>query len=128
MDSKVKLYLERAENELRFAKVVFNLSEKENLKIELGANPNDTFYSAVISHSYYAIFYSAKAMLLTKKIETEAPEVHKKTLDVFEREFISSGLLDAKLLMIYKEMIIRAEALLEIFKTEKRKRGSRKKS
>lgn len=62
-------------------------------------------------------------MLLTKNIETEAPDVHKKTLNSFKEEFIDSGLLDAKLLIIYKQMIIRAETLLEIFRTEKRKRG-----
>jgi uncharacterized protein (UPF0332 family) len=62
-------------------------------------------------------------MLLTKNIETESPEVHKKTLDAFKKEFIDTGLLDAKLLIIYKQMIIRAETLLEIFKTEKKKRG-----
>ena len=61
MDSEVKLYLERAENELRLSKAIFNLSSKEKIKLDLGANPEDTFYSAVISHSYYYIFYSAKA-------------------------------------------------------------------
>ncbi len=62
-------------------------------------------------------------MLLAKNIETEAPEVHKKTLDAFKKEFIDSGLLDARLLVIYRQMIVRAETLLEIFKAEKRKRG-----
>lgn len=32
--------------------------------------------------------------------------------------------MDVKLLMIYKEMIIRAETLLEIYKEEKKKRGN----
>lgn len=36
----------------------------------------------------------------------EATEVHKKTIDAFKKEFIDSGLLDAKLLVIYKQMII----------------------
>jgi len=62
-------------------------------------------------------------MLLNKSIDTEGPEVHRKTLEAFEKEFIISGLLDSKLLIIYKQMIIRAETLLEIFKAEKKKRG-----
>ena len=49
--------------------------------------------------------------------------MHKKTLEHFKNEFIDSGLLDTRLLIIYKQMIIRAETLLEIFRTEKRKRG-----
>ena len=49
--------------------------------------------------------------------------MHKKTLDAFKKEFIDSGLLDAKLLVIYKQMIVRAETLLEIFRVEKKKRG-----
>ena len=117
MDSKVKLYLERAENELRFAKVVFNLSEKENLKIELGANPNDTFYSAVISHSYYAIFYSAKG------INTKSPEEHRKTYEKFKKIFVDSGELDNKLLKIYDDLIVKADELLSLFAHEKWKRG-----
>ena len=138
MDSKVKLYLERAENELRFAKETFNLSGKENLKIELGANPEDTFYSAVISHSYYAIFYSAKAILLTKGINTKSPEKesqeasedlkkspeeHRKTYEKFKKIFVDSGELDNKLLRIYNDLIVKADELLSLFAHEKWKRG-----
>ena len=62
-------------------------------------------------------------MLLTKGIDTKAPEVHKKTLEEFKKQFIDSGILDMKLLMIYKKMIVKAESLLQIFKSEKKKRG-----
>lgn len=84
---------------------------------------DETFYSGVISHCYYAIFYTAKAMLLSKRVETKAPEVHKKTLEAFKEQFIDTGFLDVKLLLIYKKMIVTAESLLEIFKMEKKKRG-----
>lgn len=123
MDSKVKLYLERAENEFRLAKAVFNLSEKQEIKSALEVNPKDTFYSAVISHCYYAIFYCAKAILLTKGIETKAPEIHKKTLDTFKENFVDTGNLDIELLKIYRKMIVRADELLHILKQEKWKRG-----
>ena len=81
MDSKASLLLLRAGNEIRTGIVLINLSEKDNEKISLGATKEDTFYSAVISHSYYAIFYAARAILLTKGIEPKAPEIHKKTLE-----------------------------------------------
>lgn len=123
MDSKVKLYLERAENEFRLAKAIFHLSQNEPVKVQLEANPGDTFYSAAISHSYYSIFYSAKAILLTKGIKTEMPDIHKKTYEAFKVEFIDSGILDVELLQIYQKMIIKADELLQIFKDEKWKRG-----
>ena len=123
MDSRVKLYIDRAENEFRLAKAVFNLSENEKVKIELEANPNDTFYSAVISHSYYSIFYSAKAILLSKGIKTEVPDEHRKTFFAFKENFVDSGLLDKELLIIYDDIIVKADELLSLFAHEKWKRG-----
>ena len=123
MDSKSDMYFNRAKTEFETSEILFEISKSKDKKQNFDISQDSTYYSGVISHSYYAIFYSAKAMLLTKNIETEAPEVHKKTLDTFKEEFIDSGLLDAKLLIIYKQMIIRAETLLEIFKKEKKKRG-----
>jgi len=114
MDSKAKLYLERAENEFRLSKAIFNLSKIEKIKVQLEANPNDTFYSAVISHCYYSIFYSAKAILLIKNIETKSPEIHKKTFEEFKKNFVDNGELDTELLKIYKKMIIRADELLHL--------------
>ena len=123
MDSKVRLYLERAENELRLAKAIFNLSKLEKIKIELEANPDDTFYSAVISHCYYSIFYSAKAILLTSNIKIKMPEEHRKTFFAFKKTFVSSGLLDKELIRIYDEIIVKADGLLSIFNHERWKRG-----
>ncbi len=123
MDSKVKLYLERAENEFRLAKAVFNLSAIEKVKVELEANPDDTFYSAVISHSYYAIFYCAKAILLTKGIKTKVPDEHKKTLFEFKKNFVDNSVLDKELLEIYEREVVKADELLSLFAHEKWKRG-----
>ncbi len=123
MDSKVDLYLKRARTELNICILLLNSSENKILN-EFNIFQEETFYSGVISHAYYCIFYSAKAMLLTKNIDTKAPEVHKKTLEEFKKQFIDTGLLDAKLLLIYKKIILRADNLLEIFKTEKKKRGN----
>lgn len=123
MDSLVKVYLSRSENEFRLAKSLFILSGNEEIKKELEAETDDTFYSAVISHAYYAMFYAAKALLLTKNIDTKPPEIHKKTVDAFKKEFVDTGVLDVELLMLYKKMIVTADELLNLFGREKWKRG-----
>lgn len=122
MDSRVKLYMERAGNELRLGKSVFNLSGNEKAKVELGANPTDTFYSAVISHCYYSIFYSAKAYLMSKGVPTEPPKEHRKTYEEFAG-FVRAGVLDRELLMIYDDLMVKAGELLSLFGHEKWKRG-----
>lgn len=123
MDSKVKLYLQRAENERDLSKALLVLSQDDSIKSLLSLKENITFYSAVISHAYYCIFYSAKALLLIKNIKTDSPEVHKKTLEEFKKNFVDTGFLDIELLKIYSKMIIRADELLGLYKVEKRKRG-----
>ena len=86
---------------LKFLETIFFYIEnkvKEVLNIPL----NKTFFNDVISESYYAIFYSAKALLLTKGIKTDAPQVHKKTYEAFKEQFVDSGVIDAGLLEIYE--------------------------
>ncbi|MDI6721152.1 MAG: HEPN domain-containing protein [Candidatus Aenigmarchaeota archaeon] len=123
MDSKYKIYIERANNELKLAAIIFQLSETPDLQLnEFKISEPETYYSAVISHSYYAIFYCAKAYLASKGVKIGPPEEHKKAYEEFKK-FVDNGVLDVELLRIYKEMIIRAEALLGIFRIEKRKRG-----
>lgn len=121
MDSK--LYIHRAENEIKLAGIIFAISEEPNIQKEtFEINDPETYYSAVIAHSYYSIFYGAKAYLAKKGIEISAPEVHKKAFAEFKK-FVESGELDVELLKIYQEALIRAEYLLGIFKEEKKKRG-----
>jgi len=124
MDTMVDILLKRAENELMTAEKLKILSEEKESKEFMRIPEDATFYSSVISHSYYAIFYAAKAILLTKGIKTSSPEIHKKTYGEFERRFVSTGILDVKLLEIYKKMVVKADELLEIFKDEKWKRGN----
>ena len=124
MNDETELYLQRAENELVAAQILFDVSsnptiQKEQFKLEKEL----TFYSSVISHSYYCIFYSAKAILIKNGIKTEAPEVHKKTIEAFEKYLVKAGKLDVELLKIYQKMVVRAEELLGIFSKEKGKRG-----
>ena len=123
MDSDIKLLLERAENELDLAKVIFTTTEDKSIQTGVfHLSKIQTFYSSVISHSYYCIFYSAKAYLLMKGIKTEAPEVHKKTFEGFKK-FVNEGVVSEELLKIYEDVLIKAETLLGIFKSEKKKRG-----
>ena len=78
-----------------------------------------TFYSAVISHAYYCIFYSAKAYLLKKGIKINAPEEHRKTYEAF-KELTDKGELDVELLKLYEKMLVKADTLLGIFRIEKK--------
>ena len=124
MDALAELYLQRAETELVAAQVLLEISNNEELQREqFKIEKNFTFYSSVISHSYYCMFYSAKAILINDGIRTYAPEDHKKMIDAFENHFVKSGKLDVQLLMIYQRMIMRAEELLGIYSLEKGKRG-----
>ena len=124
MNGETELYLQRAENELIAAKMLFDISSNTKLQREQFKLEKDfTFYSSVINHSYYSIFYSAKASLIEIGIKTDAPEVHKKTLEAFKNYLVKTGKLDIELLKIYREMVVRAEELLGIFSKEKSKRG-----
>ena len=120
MEGLVRLYFERAENELVLAESLFKISSDNALKAHLEIKTAETFYSAVISHSYYSIFYCAKAILLANSIKTEPPEEHKKTYNKFKQ---LKGVLSENLLYIYKIESIKAESLLKIFFDEKKKRG-----
>ena len=71
MDLMAKLYLERSENEVVFANAAFELSVSDKAKEALNITKGRTFFSNVISQSYYSIFYCAKAYLLTKGIQTK---------------------------------------------------------
>jgi uncharacterized protein (UPF0332 family) len=121
-DRKEILYLNRAKNELDLANVVFKISIETKIKSDLELKEDSTFFSNVISNSYYCIFYSAKALLYTKGIVTTPPEEHKKTLEEFEK-LATSGQIDEELVRIYKDIVVKAEELLGIFVKEKSKRG-----
>jgi uncharacterized protein (UPF0332 family) len=123
MDSEVNLLLDRANNELLGAKVLKKVSEEEKIKAEIPIPLETTFYSSVISHSYYAIFHTARAALLSIGIKIDSPFIHNKAYEQFKREFVDNGKLDKHLLEVYETMLIHAQDLLQIMKQEKKKRG-----
>jgi len=122
MDFEYKIYLTRAQNELNLSMMVLKISDDKKMQIEIFAMKEDTYYSAVISHAYYSIFYTAKAYLLLKGIKTSAPEEHRKTFEEFSK-VVDKGTVDIELLRIYQNMLIKADTLLHIFELEKGKRG-----
>jgi len=63
-----------------------------------------------------------KAYLIKNKIFTNAPEEHKNTYEEFKK-LCDIGLIDYELIKIYKEIIVKADTLLNIFDKEKHKRG-----
>ncbi len=122
MDFEYKLYLARAQNELNLSVIGQTISDDKKMQVDLFGMKEDTYYSAVISHSYYTIFYAAKAYLLLKSIKTEAPEEHKKTFDEFSQQ-VEKGTVDRELLKIYKNILMKADVLLHLFEWERSKRG-----
>ncbi|MBU1976033.1 MAG: HEPN domain-containing protein [Nanoarchaeota archaeon] len=123
MDSDYELYIKRARNEINLSKMIMIISEDDKIQADVFEMPADTYYSAVISHAYYSIFYMAKAYLLTKNIVTEAPEEHRKTYEAFKK-MVEQGAVDVELLKIYQQLMMRADTLLKIFQKEKGKRGN----
>ena|SRR3989338_420911 len=122
MDFEYKIYLARAQNELNLSLMIVRLSDDKELQVSIFGMKEDTYYSAVISHAYYCIFYSAKAYLLLKGIKTEFPEEHRRTFEEFSK-LVHAGIVDMELLRIYETMLIQADTLLRIFSHEKSKRG-----
>lgn len=121
MDLTYENYLERAQNEINLSEIVLELSLNPNTQTNFKVTKIDTYFSSVISHAYYSIFYSAKAYLLKKGIKTKVPSEHQKTLEAFKK-FVNKGVVDKELLEIYEDVFIKAETLLGIFRDEKKNR------
>lgn len=122
MDIRVSGYLNRAENQLIIAKANFELSVNDKAKEVVFIPLDKTFFNNVISESYYAIFYTAKAYLISLGIQTSPPEEHKKTYEEFNK-LVKDKKIDKELFEIYEEESNKAETLLKIFFDEKRNRG-----
>ena len=118
MDSNINICLERADNELLLSKAIYLLSESGDLKKSKFNLPEDiTFYSSVISHAYYGIFYSAKAYLISKNVPIPEQGQHNAVYYKF-KQFVKKGDIDKELLNIYNDLRIKAKTLLEILDKE----------
>ena len=122
MDSNTNLCIERSENELALAKAIQYLSENEKTKTEIFNIPKETtFYSGAIAHAYYAIFYSAKAYIISKGIKLPEQGQHQAVYYKFKK-FVNEGQINEELLALYNEIKIKAEMLLEILDKEEENR------
>ena len=67
MGSESDLYLKRAQNEFNLATIIMQISKNEKMQFDIfHISSVDTYFSSVISHAYFCIFYSAKAYLIEK--------------------------------------------------------------
>ena len=119
---KIELLLNRSKNDLLASEALFAISTKKDLKKTHELNEEITFYSNVINLAYYSIFYSAKAFLLSKNIQTSPPHEHNKVLE--RLKFLAeSGVIDTELVTVFEKESIKASMLVSIFEEEKEKRG-----
>ncbi len=122
MDLKVKIFQERADSELVTAKALRKLSEDERAKEVLGTPLNSSFYSGVIGHAYYAIFYSAQAYLVYNNISLSSEQgTHQQVYFKF-KQLVERGIFEKELFYIYEDIQAKAQMLLGILVTEKNKR------
>jgi len=121
MDLKDELLIKRAEHEIVASELLYKLSEDSPEKTILNVSSGTTFYSAVISHAYYSIFYAAKYYLLSRKINIPEQGQHNFVYQKFKK-FAKTGELDKELLEIYEDAKIKAETLLLILENEEEKR------
>ena len=78
-------------------------AELERAKESLTAAQNlleDGLFSDSISRSYYAIFHAARAVLLTKDIDSST---HNGAITMFGLHFVKDGLIEEKYGKIYNE-------------------------
>jgi len=122
MVSEVELLMNRAADEFLLAETDMRISNEIDIKKSLGILPNKTFYHSVISHAYFSIFHAAKAYLFGKGMKIGPPGEHQKTFNAFSKK-VKEGIVDRELLAIYEQEITKAGVLVDIFKTEKKKRG-----
>lgn len=123
MDSKVSLFMDKAQNEIFASQTLKRISEDDSLKKIFGFSKDVTFYSSVINHSYYAIFYAAKAYLISKNIPLKSKQGQHQQVYFEFGKLIKIGEIEKELLKIYKENKLKAEVLLEILKSERGKRA-----
>ncbi len=117
MDLEVESSIKRMDNELIAAEALFKLSESSEAKVLLKVPMGETFYSSVISHAYYSIFYGAKAYLLKKGFSIPEQGQHNAVYISF-RKLVRQGKIAEELFDLYEEVRVKAETLLEIFEKE----------
>jgi len=83
---QIELYLDHAKKALQAAKL----------------NIEHRFYATAINRAYYAIFYAASALLLTKGL---ARSKHTGVIAAFREHFVKPGLIEAEYSDIYGDVM-----------------------
>jgi len=129
----VEFFLNNAKNSLEAAKLLFDVSTKNNLRNSLGFTDFNGFLW-VINASYYSMFYMARALLESEgiKIKTEL-SIHAFTFDAVVYYFYLTSKLQKKLIEDFSDAreeaseILgkeKARELIEDYYHEKKKRAT----
>jgi len=82
------------------------LAEQALNTAQVNLNVGD--FRATVNRAYYAIFYAASAMLLTKGLERRK---HSGVISAFREHFVKAGLLEMEYSNVYGEtLVIREDA------------------
>ena len=119
----IELLIKKANNNLKLAKIVFDISSNSKQKANHKLLEGDSFYDWVIITSYYAMFHITHSLLATKKIRIRNIRVHEATLYAFAHHFILTKELEDDLFLMYEDAEARANQLFNELSEEKQKRG-----
>lgn len=129
----VDFFLKNSKNSLETAKLLFEVSTKQNLKEYLGVPDFDGFLW-VINSGYYSMFYAARALLesIGLKIKERDYSIHKLTFEALVYYLYLTGKLERKLIESFAESASesaevlgkeKAEKLIEDYMFERSKRS-----
>ncbi|MBU2638913.1 MAG: HEPN domain-containing protein [Nanoarchaeota archaeon] len=120
---RIHLMFGKAQNNLKLAKAVFEMSISAKIKDVLKLKESDSFFDWSIQAAYYAMFHAANALLATKRVKITSIDSHASALYAFGKHFILSGELAEELFVIYGQAEEKAMALFSSLAEEKEKRG-----
>ena len=90
--SRIKRWMALAEQALNTAQITLDADD----------------FRATVNRAYYAIFYSASAMLLTQGLERRK---HSGVISLFREHFVKPGLIEAEYSVVYGEtLVVREDA------------------
>ncbi len=121
--NRISLMFNKAQNNLKIARTIFNISINTELKEILKLKESDSFFDWTIQAAYYSMFHAVNALLATKKIKITLIETHRATLYAFGKHFILNKELAEELFIMYGETEEKAIALFSSLAEEKKKRG-----
>ena len=114
----IHFFLKNASDSLETAKLLFEVSTKENIQNSMGM-PKFNGFLWVINSSYYSMFYTARALLDSRGISIKAENsVHTATFNALFYYFYLNGKLERKFIEDLKEA---GEEAFEILGKEKAK-------